>query len=818
MAVTTLEAAEAKSLPRHDRLGVRARLLLAFFAIAAFAVLAAAAGMYAFREVGSRLEVIDTRVPPTLSALELSRSAERIIAAAPALLSASGRAQRDEVKAELAAEVGRLNATLARLKRDSAGLPLLSEVERTVSSLAANLAALDELVARRLVINERIGLLRSRVFQIEGETQRLLAPWLEVVGRESAMLVEAGKGDPTSQAGGPERLSFLIELQRLMRTAQARASAAADMLIEASTTNEPARLPVLEFQLGLAFDDLAEISKQFDPRLRPLFLEEIAKLRGLAQGDEAIAQARSEELMLVEQGEDLLAETARLSSQLGAAIDRLGDAAKADIGMAIQDALLVQRQSASALVLLVALSLLTSVLIVWLYVGKNIVRRLTALSDGMLAIIRGRLETPVVAEGSDEIAAMARAVEVFRQNTLERDKLLSEKARAADLLEQEVRQRTAELETANTFKSRFLAAASHDLRQPLHALNLFIAQLRNEADPVERARLVGRIDVAVGSVNELLEALLDMSKLEAGVLEPEFTEFPVNHLFKRIETTFVDAACEKGLRLIIVPSHAWVRSDFVLLERVLFNLVSNAVRCTSRGGVLIGGRFRSGQLRIDVCDTGPGIPADQQQAVFGEFYRLAKGDSSAGLGLGLAIVDRLGRLLDHRVELSSRLNRGSRFSVSVPLAARQHGLIEASVTDVISDPAAGKLVVVIDDDPLVLEGMGGILRSWGCRVVAAPSGTAALSQLAIDRHRPDLIVADYRLADGRTGIQAIRHLREGYGAAIPAFLISGDTAPERLRDAREEGYQLLHKPVTPMRLRAMLNQLLRAGNATTMVH
>jgi len=795
MAVTTSSERTKTSARPAWNLGVRARLLLAFCGITGFAILAAAAGIYAFREVGGRLDVVDTRIPPTLSALELSRSAERIIAAAPALLAATDRNRRDEIKAELAAEVGRLNGKLLELKSDATESSPPLKIEPIVSTLTVNLTVLESLVARRLETNERIRTLRRGVSQTNDETQRLLAPWLEVMGSQIAALVEARKAGPSGPGDQPGRLASLIELQRLMRTAQAQVSAVADMLAEASTTDQPQRLPILAFQLGLALRDLEAAAAGLDPKLRPLFLEQVAKLREFAEGPNAIAEARKQELALVGEGEKLLTETGRLSVQLTAAVDQLGRAAKQDIGEAIRDALSVQRLSTRALIAVVVLSLLTSVLIVWLYVGGNIVRRLTALSDDMLAIAGGNLHTPAAVEGADEIAAMGRAVEIFRQNTLERDRL----------------------DVAGRYKSRFLAAASHDLRQPLHTLNLFVAQLRAESDPAERSRLVARIDAAVSAMNELFEALLDMSKLDAGVLAPNLTEFPVEHLLKRMETTFAEAAREKGLRLRVVPSNAWVRSDFILLERILLNLVSNAVRYTPRGGVVVGCRRRGERLRLDVWDSGIGILEDQQGNIFGEFYQLTgtERDRHGGLGLGLSIVDRLGRLLDHAVELQSRPGKGSRFSVSVPLAASRPQLADARVPPAaIADSARGKLIVVIDDDALVLAGMRGILQSWGCHVVAAASADAALEQLTQQNEQPDLIISDYRLADGKTGIGAIERMRDALGVPIPAFLISGDTAPERLRDASASGYHLLHKPVPPMKLRAMLNRLLKTRDAS----
>jgi len=375
----------------------------------------------------------------------------------------------------------------------------------------------------------------------------------------------------------------------------------------------------------------------------------------------------------------------------------------------------------------------------------------------------------------------------------------------------ELAERNREVERANLAKSRFLAVASHDLRQPLHALNLFAAQLNDQADPAERARLVDRIDAAIASMNELFNALLDMSKLDAGVLAPDIADFPVGHLLDRIETTFAAAAREKGLRLSVVPSRAWVRTDAILLERILLNLVSNAIRYTPSGGVVVGCRRRGDSVRIEVWDSGIGVAPDQQQSIFGEFYQVGApvpdhgGGRRVGLGLGLSIVDGLGRLLGHPIDLVSRPGKGSRFAISVPQAAARQ--VEPVPTlEAIANPARDKLIVVIDDDALVLDGMRGLLQGWGCRVVTADSEKAALAGLA---GQPNLVISDYFLANGTTGIDVIGRLRARFAAAIPAFLISGDTTSERMREAEASGLPLLHKPVTPMALRSMVNQLLR---------
>ncbi|HEY7300180.1 MAG TPA: ATP-binding protein [Xanthobacteraceae bacterium] len=434
-----------------------------------------------------------------------------------------------------------------------------------------------------------------------------------------------------------------------------------------------------------------------------------------------------------------------------------------------------------------------------LFLARRMVIPIQALRAGAARIGGGDLAQRIAIRTGDELEALA-------------DQFNSMAAQLQDSyagLERKVEQRTDQLQQANLAKSRFLAAASHDLRQPLQALGMFVAQLQGQMKTAEGSRLVERIDAAVGAMNELFNALLDISKLDAGVLSTNITELPVNHVLKRIENTFTGAAREKGLSFRIVPSSAWVRSDVILLERIILNLCSNALRYTSSGGVVVGCRHRGHSIRIEIYDSGPGIPEDQRRNIFGEFYRLAGENRHGGLGLGLAIVERLCVLLDHPIEVTSIVGKGSRFAVTVPSApARQHYAAPQVTAPVAADISRGKVVVVIDDDALVLDSVGGILRSWGCKVITADSLASAASALA-GEPRPDLIISDYRLADGQSGIAAIAKLRDAFGPAIPAFLMSGDTAPERLREAQESGHHLLHKPVRPMRLRAMVNQLLK---------
>jgi signal transduction histidine kinase/integral membrane sensor domain MASE1/CheY-like chemotaxis protein len=376
----------------------------------------------------------------------------------------------------------------------------------------------------------------------------------------------------------------------------------------------------------------------------------------------------------------------------------------------------------------------------------------------------------------------------------------------------EIEDKSRQLELANSAKSRFLAMASHDLRQPLHALGLFVAHLRTPLEALERTKMIERVDAAVREMNAMFNSLLDISKLDAGVLMPKIVEFSIARLLQNVERTFDHATREKGLRLRVVRSGAWVRSDALLLERILLNLVSNAMRYTLRGGIIVGCRRRGEMLRIEVWDSGPGIPEDHRQSIFGEFFQLPtqERDRYGGLGLGLAIVDRLRRLLNHEIELTSTVGRGSRFTILVPIAAKGVTSVETARSPY---PAAfaleGKVILVIDDAPIVLEGTSGLLGKWRCSVVTAGSDEAALIQLAEREQRPDLIISDYHLANGKTGVEAIERIGAAFGASIPAILISGDTAPERLRDAKEKGYILLHKPVEPGRLRAVMHQLFK---------
>jgi two-component system, sensor histidine kinase len=364
-------------------------------------------------------------------------------------------------------------------------------------------------------------------------------------------------------------------------------------------------------------------------------------------------------------------------------------------------------------------------------------------------------------------------------------------------------------ERASAAKTTFLAAASHDLRQPVHALGLFIGALRRVAMPLEGQRLIEQIEESTVAMDGLFSALLDISQLDAGTVEVHRQSFPIGTLLERMCRDHEAEAIAKGLSLAWAPSTAVIDCDPVLLERILRNLVSNAVRYTNHGRVLVGCRRRGATISIQVLDTGPGIPPDQRDRIFQEYYQLGnpERDRTKGLGLGLAIVRRLAGLLGCKMTLRSRAGHGSCFEVSVPIAT---GGIPASkdALEATSGALAHGFIVVIDDELAIRNAMSALLAGWGHETIVVGSGDEAIRQLSICEQRPDLIICDYRLRDGENGIRVIERLRSEYNEAIPAMLITGDTAPDRLAEAKASSLLLLHKPVSNGKLRAAIVNLI----------
>ncbi|HWM70110.1 MAG TPA: hybrid sensor histidine kinase/response regulator, partial [Steroidobacteraceae bacterium] len=327
-----------------------------------------------------------------------------------------------------------------------------------------------------------------------------------------------------------------------------------------------------------------------------------------------------------------------------------------------------------------------------------------------------------------------------------------------------------ELREASAAKSRFLASASHDLRQPLHALGFFVDALPEHTSPAGKP-VVENIRRSLSAMDELFSSLLDVSRLEAGVVESHIATVPVASLLERIQFEFEPLARRKGLALTVIRSSAWVRSDPALLERIIRNFVSNAVRYTDRGGLVVGCRPRADQVRIDVWDSGRGIPASRHQEIFQEFRQLdnPERDHRNGFGLGLAIVERVARLLDHPIELRSVVGKGSRFSVIVPRGRSEEQVRTArQVRPPLDADVSGALVLLVDDEISVRDGIEDQMRRWRCEVISAGSGAEIIDKMAFLQRMPDLIVSVYRLRNGESGIRLVETVREEFSADIPA--------------------------------------------------
>jgi signal transduction histidine kinase len=383
-----------------------------------------------------------------------------------------------------------------------------------------------------------------------------------------------------------------------------------------------------------------------------------------------------------------------------------------------------------------------------------------------------------------------------------------------DLVENLQREKTA-AEQANAAKSRFLAAASHDLRQPVHALSLFVAAMRPRKMDDEARELLDHIDGSVRAMGGLFGGLLDISRLDAGVVEVNRGPVLVQPLLERVCHDYEVLADAKGLKLVLHECSLAVMSDAMLLERIVRNIIANAVAYTDRGRVVVGCRRRRGSLSIQVWDTGRGIPRHEQEHVFQEFYQLGnpERDRTKGVGLGLAIVRRLTQLLGHTLTVQSDVGQGSVFEVSVPygdFAAASTAQTGEYLTPFLAHGVG--LILVIDDEMAIQIAMKSLLESWGYEAITAGSCDEMLERIATHRTAPRLIISDYRLRDNASGIDAIERLRSEYNDEIPGMLITGDTAADRLKEAQESGFLLLHKPVPNHRLRASIAHLIESSD------
>jgi signal transduction histidine kinase/ActR/RegA family two-component response regulator len=374
-------------------------------------------------------------------------------------------------------------------------------------------------------------------------------------------------------------------------------------------------------------------------------------------------------------------------------------------------------------------------------------------------------------------------------------------------LENRVALRTADLQSANQAQTRFIAAASHDLRQPLHTLGLLLGILRERVSSSDGRDILSRVDAAVQSMDALLHGILDVSRLDAQVEKPVIQAVSLAAVWTHIERAFAAQASRQFIQLRFRHTEIWVASDVHMLQRIVNNLVSNALRYTSQGGVLVSARVRGEQALIEVWDTGIGIPADRQQDVFDEFVQLnnPQHDRNLGLGLGLAIVKRTVKLLGHTLSLRSRVGRGSVFELALQRVNVPRAPIATSGME-LNWNVAGMFVLVVDDEQDSRFAMQALLSDWGCLVIAASSGNEAMAALESCMRDPDALLLDYRLP-GETGLHIARRLLTVLEAQTPILIVTGDVAADAVLEVSGSGHDVMHKPVNPVELRAWLGRV-----------
>jgi signal transduction histidine kinase/CheY-like chemotaxis protein len=434
-----------------------------------------------------------------------------------------------------------------------------------------------------------------------------------------------------------------------------------------------------------------------------------------------------------------------------------------------------------------------------LLLAQRMVRPIREIEKRASQLAQGQFGYGVTVQTGDELEALATQFNLMAARLQEI--YVMQEARIAE--------RTHDLAVANKAKTQFLAAASHDLRQPIHALALFVGQLSAIDLSRDERMLVEKIQSSVEALKDLLEALLDLSKLDVGAVSAQPKPFAVHDLLSRLAQEFAPSAEAKGLALILARTSLWVRSDPLLLERIFLNVISNALRYTAQGRILIGCRRRGENVEVIVADTGVGIDSSHLPNIFQEFYRAAPrhGAMSTGLGLGLAIVRRLALLLGHHITVESTPGRGTVVRLLVPRAQPQEQRpIAQHAVDL--DSLRGVRVLIVDDEAPTRDAMQGLLAHWGCEVITAECGDEAVERARAQC--PDVVLCDLSLAAAESGVEVVERLRRQCGSAVACAFITGESAPERIAEARAAGHPIAFKPTTPARLRAIVEHLVHS--------
>jgi signal transduction histidine kinase/HAMP domain-containing protein len=777
--------------------------LLAFFGISAFSVFAAVAALYSFLQVGKGLDRITAqRLPPALASQELSGQVERIVGAAPALLTVTSTTEHEQLSRTIASEVEQLTRLVADLERGEVARPAMQEIRSVVAQLRSNLDALNQLAANRLAARQRKTDLLTELAGVKIATERLLAPGISVM---DAKISEWRRTAKQQAMVSPQILltSILppdqVAAAAALRDLQTTVAGINDTLLRAALTETAAELPVLVFPLGRSVTTLETASADVDPVLRQLLAPRIEEFRGFVSGPKGVLDARKRELDIIAEGERLLGENRALSGRLTAAVGQLVDGARQDIAKASLDARRVQRFSLGIVIAAVALSLTSSSLIVWLYVDRNLLARLAALRDSMLAIAGGNLHASIPAQRTDELGRMAQALAVFRDtareveesnlreirearrrltdaiesisegfslydaehrlvlcNSVYRDLLFpgledaivpgtpfetivrraAEKGLVRDAegriddwvaervarhrhprgphvlqrgdgswirinerqtedggtvavytditelmrREEQLEQARDTAQQATEAKSRYLASMSHELRTPLNAIIGYSEMLQEEAHDQKAEGFVPdlqRINAAGKHLLELINTVLDLSKIEAGKMDLYLESFEVATLVRDVAAVIEPLAQKNQNRLEVdcAPDAGAMRADVTKVRQALFNLLSNSCKFTERGvvSVTVTREGADGDaILFAVRDTGIGMTPGQMARLFEEFTQADATTTRryGGTGLGLALSRRLCRMMGGDITVTSEPGHGSTFTIWLPAEVR----------------------------------------------------------------------------------------------------------------------------------------------------
>jgi signal transduction histidine kinase/CheY-like chemotaxis protein len=820
--------------------GLRARLLLAFAGISSFAVLAAAAGLFAFSRVGGALDEIATRkVPTVVIALELSERSKRTAAAGPALLNMTDIGSVTREVATATSEIDRMRDLLAQLRPAGTDPAALAGLTLTVQRLSENLKALHNAVVRKIDATDRKAELLRNIFVAYREFGVIWTPPFVELQRQ---VTDLQRSVTSPSVSTQDRLAIIEKLDEAMIAAlpldqiQRVSAQEFEYLVRSASVEDPRELAALQMQAVESARALDAQVSGMKTETSTKLLPTIARLHDNATGPNGLFAAQEAALKATAESRQIIAENLELSNQLGGAVTELAQTSKASVTDASAEALHVHQIGRAFLAAIVGLSLLSSALIVWLYVSRRIVNRITALSAGMLAITGGRRGIAVDTSGSDEIAIMGQAVEIFRRDAVELDALLTERAEAAVQLERKVEERTTELlvakeaaEQASRTKSAFLASMSHELRTPLNTIIGLTEMLSENAARfgTEKAtEPLGRVVRAGRHLLSLINDILDLSKIEAGKMEMSLENVGVRLLVEEVVSAVGSMADKNRNKVILecaedVPA---IRADSIRIKQVLLNLLSNACKFTKDGEIELSVSRQDlpdrSMVNFVVRDTGIGMSADQVARLFHEFTQVDQSATRAtgGTGLGLAISRKLCWAMEGDISVTSELGKGSIFTARIPTT---ENLALFQAIDAVSkiDPTDRRdrtnsddtpVVLVIDDDETARELICGYISEQGFRAVAVENGAQGL-RFAKELN-PAVITLDVvmRGSDGWAVLAALK--RDPELARIPVIMVT--IVDERKRGLTLGAAGYLTKPIARQQLAQLLKPFKETGRGS----